>query len=155
MSPLQKNYIFDKKSTMARASSKKDNKKKEVIEMPRKSIKEIMDAIIDKEALEKRKQESKTNSNNSRKIEVVKTIYRAKREIMDKEKFSTVNVDSKFYLHYADWSDDCFVGPLNTEDEAASIIDQYIANNGQDIISLKPISIHTIILDLTKINHEP
>ena len=139
---------------MARTSSQKENKKKEVIEMPRKSIKEIMDAIIDKEALEKRNQESKTNSNNSRKIEVVKTIYRSKREIMDKEKFSTVNVDSKFYAHYSDWSDDCFVGPLNTEDEAVSIIGQYIANNGQDIISLKPISIHSIILDLKKINHE-
>lgn len=125
-------------------AKKKEEKKKEV---PKRSIKEIMDTIIDKDALEKRKENAVSKAPKTVEIKNDNP-YRSKRKTFLKENFSFKEHEGKIYIHYDEWSQDVFVGPVDSMEDAEKVIETYVEGNGKNILDVTPCAVHSIVIEL-------
>lgn len=124
---------------MAKESPKKEK---------RKSIKEIMENIIDKEALEKRKNSSKVNTkveNKPKEEEKSKQWFQLP---MEREKFSIHEKNKKFYLRYTEWSKGVYAGVYDKKEECDELIENYIKiSSNKNILDRNIPNVHSIIIE--------
>lgn len=122
--------------------------KKEVKTERRKSIKEIMEDIIDKEELERRKKKassSATEVKEEKKEEKPKQWFQLP---MEREKFSIHVKDKKYYLHYSEWSRDVYAGAYSKVEECQQLIEDYVkVTNSKNILERHIPNIHSVIIE--------
>lgn len=109
---------------------------------------EIMERVIDVEALEKRKQvivkEEPIIEN-----EVVTTKEKQWWELpMKKSLFKTQKYEGKYYGQYDAWKNDVWIGPYDTEKELNDVIKSYVEETKKPQKDRDIKNIHSIILKI-------
>lgn len=130
----------DKKSE---PTPKKKGKKKE-------SVKEIMDAIIDKEALEERrrlampKKRSEVVKNTEDKP---KSVPWYKQPISDADFIRAESPDKKTYARHKAWKESVWIGPYESKASLESVITEYIRNAKRNVLKRKSVKgLHSAVL---------
>ena len=130
----------DKKSE---PTPKKRVKKKE-------SVKEIMDAIIDKEALEERrrlampKKRSEVVKNTEDKP---KSVPWYKQPISDADFIRAESPDKKAYARHKVWKESVWIGPYESKASLESVITEYIRNAKRNVLKRKSVKgLHSAVL---------
>ena len=116
----------------------------------KQSITEIMDEIIDKEALEARKAMSKAHLPKK----VIKPVKTAKNESQWWEKPMTMEDFIKkegkkgaIYVQHKEWKPNIFIGPYDIT-TADRVISDYIKNSKKAVFKRKPIKdLHSILIE--------
>lgn len=109
---------------------------------------EIMERVIDVEALEKRKQvivkEEPIIEN-----EVITTKEKQWWELpMKKSLFKTQKYEDKYYGQYDAWKNDVWIGPYDTEKELNDVIKSYVEETKKPQKDRDIKNIHSIILKI-------
>ena len=130
----------DKKSE---PTPKKRSKKKE-------SVRELMDAIIDKEALEERRRLAMPKKRS----EVVKSAedkpksvpwYR--QPISDADFIRAESPDKKAYARHKEWKETIWIGPYESKASLESVITEYVRNAKRSVLKRKSVKgLHSVIL---------
>lgn len=110
------------------------------------SAKELMDSVVDLELLEKRRLKKKEKIEEIKEDKIIELKWFQKP--MDINKFSIIEKDNKFYIHYSDWSEKIHIGPYDTIDDVNSIIDMYIKETKKSNIlkrKFKTNNIHSVL----------
>ena len=130
----------DKKSE---PTPKKKDKKKE-------SVKEIMDAIIDKEALEERrrlampKKRSEVAKNTEDKP---KSVPWYKQPISDADFIRAESPDNKAYARHKAWKESVWIGPYESKASVESVITEYVRNAKRNVLKRKSVKgLHSAVL---------
>ena len=130
----------DKKSE---PTPKKKTKKKE-------SVKEIMDAIIDKEALEERrrlampKKRSEVAKNTEDKP---KSVPWYKQPISDADFIRAESPDKKAYARHKAWKESVWIGPYESKASLESVITEYVRNAKRNVLKRKSVKgLHSAVL---------
>ena len=130
----------DKKSE---PTPKKKDKKKE-------SVKEIMDAIIDKEALEERrrlampKKRSEVAKNTEDKP---KSVPWYKQPISDADFIKAESPDKKAYARHKAWKKSVWIGPYESKASLESVITEYVRNAKRNVLKRKSVKgLHSAVL---------
>ena len=130
----------DKKSE---PTPKKKVKKKE-------SVKEIMDAIIDKEALEERrrlampKKRSEVVKNTEDKP---KSVPWYKQPISDADFIKAESPDKKTYARHKAWKESVWIGPYESKASLESVITEYVRNAKRNVLKRKSVKgLHSAVL---------
>lgn len=90
------------------------------------SAKELMDSVIDLELLEKRKEKANKSKKEEKVIEEIKVELKWFQKPMLKEKFSIIEKNNQFYIHYLEWKPNIFIGPYEDKSIADLIIEMYV-----------------------------
>ena len=130
----------DKKSE---PTPKKRVKKKE-------SVKEIMDAIIDKEALEERRRLAMPKKRS----EVVKnaedkpkSVPWYKQPISDADFIRAESPDKKAYARHKVWKESVWIGPYESKASLESVITEYVRNAKRNVLKRKSVKgLHSAVL---------
>lgn len=136
----------------ATASDKVEKKKASKPRRKKESTAEIMEAIIDREALEERKRLAMPRKlTEKEKATVVKTkaIRWFQKPISEADFIRLKGNDGKAYARHAAWKNTVLIGPYDTSAELEAVIAEYVKNAKRSIMKRKQVkNLHSVVLPM-------
>lgn len=118
---------------------------------PKIPTKELMDKIVDKLELERRKEKNISTSKESSIVEenndgdIEKKWWQLP---INKKDFIKKNIDNKYYGHHKDWKEHIWIGAYDSEKELDKVIKSYVDETKKPPMYRKIENIHSIIIEI-------
>lgn len=136
----------------ATASDKAEKKKASKPRRKKESTAEIMEAIIDRKALEERKRLAMPRKlTEEEKATVVKTkaLRWFQKPISEADFIRLKDNDGKVYARHTAWKDTVLIGPYNTSAELEAVIAEYVKNAKRSVMKRKQVkNLHSVVLPM-------